>query len=185
MIDMCPGQILSVQLNGDEQEVLNKAGYEYVEGTLVPQPIARPKFTLSELRNAIPAHCFERSLVKSFGYLLFDIVIITTLLHCAYAVLEKQSLPHYLQFIGYLIYWFIQGSFMFGIWVLAHECGMFLIKINSHSDNGVTFHSFEQVHLRIGENACLSECLKSFLFNVFLTSATNLITTGKKFLRYK
>lgn len=137
---MCPGQSSLVQSNDDDQEELVKAGYEYVEGSPVPQPISRPQFTLTELRNAIPPHCFERSMVKSFGFLALDIVIISSLLCCAYAVFEQHSLPFYCQLIGLPIYWFIQGSVMFGIWVLAHECGGFFfidfdMKINSKTCN--------------------------------------------------
>lgn len=112
----------SEQSYHDETELLIKAGYEHVEGALIPQPISRPQFTLTELRNAIPAHCFERSTVKSFGYLTVDIAVIVSLICGAYAALEQQSLPVYGHLL-YPVYWFIQGSFLFGIWVLAHECG--------------------------------------------------------------
>lgn len=115
----------SNQRNADEMELLTKAGYKHVKGTLMPQPISRPKFTLTELRNAIPAHCFERSMVKSFGYLTIDFVIVFLLLCSAYAMLERQFLPLYFQITGYSAYWFIQGSFFFAIWVLGHECGEF------------------------------------------------------------
>lgn len=113
----------SEQLNDDESELLIKAGLVHVDGALMPQPISRPQFTLTELRNAIPAHCFDRSMVKSLGYLTLDLAIIVSLLYCAYAVLEQQSLPLYAEIIAYPVYWFIQGSFLFAIWVLAHECG--------------------------------------------------------------
>lgn len=116
---MCATRNSSVQLN-DDYETLTKAGYEYVEGTLVPQPIARPQFTLKELRNAIPAHCFERSMLKSFGYLGLDLVYVSTMLYCAYVALEQRFLPFYCQLVGYLIYWFLQGSVLFGLWVLGN-----------------------------------------------------------------
>lgn len=120
---MCPAD----RLKDDEIELWKEAGYEHVEGALTPQPIGRPKFTLTELRNAIPAHCFERSMIKSFGYLTLDIVIIMSLLLGAYTVLEQQSLPLYCTIVAYTVYWFCQGSVMFGIWVLAHECGEFYV----------------------------------------------------------
>ncbi len=116
---MCPPD----RLNDDEMELWLKAGYQHVKGALKPQPISRPQFTLSELKNAIPAHCFERSMVKSFGYLALDLVIIISLLCCAYTVIECHYLPFYGQVIAYPLYWYIQGSFLFAIWVLAHECG--------------------------------------------------------------
>lgn len=119
---MCPTKGSSDQLHDDESELLIKAGYEHVEGALMAQPICRPQFTLTELRNALPAHCFQRSMVKSFGYLALDIVLIFSLLSCAYAAFEQQSSPVYSQLV-YPVYWFLQGSIFFGLWVLAHECG--------------------------------------------------------------
>lgn len=107
----------------NDYEELKRAGYEYVEGTVVPQPISQPQFTLNDLRNAIPAHCFERNMFKSFGYLLLDLLIVSALFGCAYYILERQSLPVYWQAVGYLAYWFVQGSVLFGVWVIAHECG--------------------------------------------------------------
>lgn len=109
-----------LELNNDFEELV-KAGYEYVEGTITPQPISRPEFSLTELKNAIPPHCFERSMLKSFAYLARDFVYVTLLAYCAWFALEQRST--YLQAIGYPIYWFVQGSVLFGVWVLAHECG--------------------------------------------------------------
>lgn len=120
---MSPANVIEkaqLELNNDYNELI-KAGYDYVEGTLVPQPIARPQFSLTELRNAIPSHCFERSMVKSFGYLALDFVYVSLLASCAYVLLEERSV--YWQLIGYPIYWFCQGSVLFGVWVMAHECG--------------------------------------------------------------
>lgn len=37
---------------------------------------AKPHFTLDDVRKAIPAHCFERPLYKSFGYLFYDIFMV-------------------------------------------------------------------------------------------------------------
>lgn len=121
LIKMSP----SNRLNEKPMESWIKAGYEHVKGTLTPQPISRPKFTLTELKNAIPAHCFKRSMIKSFGYLTLDLVIIISLLCCTYITLEKHHLPLLGQVILYSIYWYVQGIFLFAIWVLAHECGEF------------------------------------------------------------
>lgn len=112
---------LAVQLNGDYEES-TKYGYTYVEGALVLQPLSQPKFTLSEFRNAISPYCFQRSMFKSFGYLALDLVIVSALLCCGYILLEQQSFPLYWQLVGYSIYWFLEGSFLTGLWVIAHEC---------------------------------------------------------------
>lgn len=111
-----------IELNNNYDELI-KAGYNYVEGTLMPQPISRPEFTLTELKNAIPPHCFERSMIKSFGYLALDFMIVGSLASLAFVGLEQRSLPLYWQLVGYSIYWFVQGSVLFGVWVIGHECG--------------------------------------------------------------
>lgn len=38
---------------------------------------APPSFTLDDVRKAIPAHCFERPWYKSFGYLTYDVIMVT------------------------------------------------------------------------------------------------------------
>jgi len=46
----------------------------------VRQPTqTKPPFTVGQLRRAIPAHCFERSLVKSSAYLIVDLVVVALL----------------------------------------------------------------------------------------------------------
>ena len=84
-------------------------------------PTAVPPFTIGTLRRAIPAHCFERSLVKSFPYLVLDLVAVaalyysTTFFHLAHPVVAWTVL--------WPMYWFWQGAVCTGIWVIAHECG--------------------------------------------------------------
>lgn len=114
--------IPQLELHNDYAQLID-SGYEYVKGTPIPQPISRPQFTLADLKNAIPPHCFQRSMLKSFGYLASDFVIVSSLFLCAYILLEQQSPPFYCQLVGYSLYWFCQGSVLFGVWVLAHECG--------------------------------------------------------------
>lgn len=139
-----------------EEEALINAGYQHVEGTIPPQPLSRPQFTLAELRTAIPPHCFERRMWKSFAYLTSDLVIISSLIVGAVAVLEQQSLPFHFQIVGYSAYWFLQGSFLFGIWVLGHECGHSAFTDNDlvndtvglflHSVLLIPYHSFKLTH---------------------------------------
>jgi len=48
-----------------------------------PQPVDKPTFTIGDIKNAIPKHCFERSLLLSFGHLIHDLVIISLLVYGA------------------------------------------------------------------------------------------------------
>jgi len=80
-------------------------------------------FTIKELRDVIPAHCFERSALRSGSYLLVDFLCIAGMFYIA-TLIDSYS-PNV--WLSYLIlwpaYWFTQGAFMTGTWVVAHECG--------------------------------------------------------------
>jgi len=84
-------------------------------------PYAKPPFTLSQIKKAIPPHCFKRSVLRSFSYVIFDLTIAFLLFYLAtnYIDLLPKPLPH----LAWLIYGFVQGCVLTGIWVLAHECG--------------------------------------------------------------
>lgn len=45
-----------------------------------------PPFTLADLRNAIPAHCWERSPARSMAYLFKDVAIVAGLAAGAFAL---------------------------------------------------------------------------------------------------
>lgn len=83
-------------------------------------PKAAPSFTVKDLRAAIPAHCFERSVLTSSLYVLGDLLYIGAIF---YAATYIQYLPQQLQAAAWVVYWIVQGSFMTGLWVLGHECG--------------------------------------------------------------
>ncbi|KAJ6642198.1 Delta(12)-acyl-lipid-desaturase [Pseudolycoriella hygida] len=157
---MCPGPDSNLKME-DRQE-LSKAGYTHVTGTPKPQPIPKPQFTLSELKAAVPAHCFERNMVKSFGYLAWDLLVCSVLFYGVYVVLELMSLPLIFKVPAYLVYWFVQGSYMAGIWVIAHECGHQAFSSNHivndivglilHSALFVPYHSWKITHRRHHSN---------------------------------
>jgi len=82
-------------------------------------------FTVKELRDAIPSHCFERSLLKSSSYIVMDLTGISILLCIGYYFdshySEKTS--WLVSIVFWNVLWFVQGAIMFGIWIIAHECG--------------------------------------------------------------
>lgn len=167
-----PAQKPPVEFNNDYEQ-LKSAGYEYVEGTIVPQPISRPQFTLTELRNAIPPHCFERSMLKSFAYLARDLIFVSLLMYFAYTVLEQRSLPLCYQIFGYSVYWFLQGSVFFGVWVIAHECGHSafsesdlvndIVGLILHSALLVPYHSWKISHRKHHANTGSCEHDEAFV----------------------
>jgi omega-3 fatty acid desaturase (delta-15 desaturase) len=47
---------------------------------------APPPFTLQDLRNAIPAHCWEKNTARSMAFLALDVAIVAGLAVGAYTL---------------------------------------------------------------------------------------------------
>jgi len=102
-----------------------------IHGRLIKRvPTAKPKFSLADIRRAIPAHCFEHSLITSFGYVAYDFAIIAALFYLATQIETVVTAARFgavgafvIQHALWVAYWFCQGCVMTGVWVLGHECG--------------------------------------------------------------
>ncbi|AQK54748.1 Delta(12)-fatty-acid desaturase [Zea mays] len=46
-------------------------------------PVEKPPFTLGQIKKAIPPHCFERSVLRSFSYVAHDLSLAAALLYLA------------------------------------------------------------------------------------------------------
>lgn len=81
--------------------------------------------SIGELKKSLPDHCFTPSLSLSFYYVLKDLVIMTLLYVSMLALTEGPLALHWiLQYLAvYPIYWFLQGTMMWAIFVLGHDCG--------------------------------------------------------------
>lgn len=84
-------------------------------------PISTPPFSLSQLKKAVPPHCFKRSLLRSFSYVLYDLALVSLFYRIATSYFHL--IPHPLSFIAWPVYWILQGCTLTGVWVIAHECG--------------------------------------------------------------
>ncbi|KAM7273814.1 hypothetical protein ACFE04_028478 [Oxalis oulophora] len=84
-------------------------------------PHTKPPFTLGELKKAIPPHCFKRSLVRSFSYVVYDLTLVSIFYYIATTYFHQLSSP--LNFLAWPVYWVFQGCVLTGVWVIAHECG--------------------------------------------------------------
>ncbi len=71
-------------------------------------------FTLQDLKNAIPAYCFEPSISKSLFYFFLDISIIAGLYAIAYTLDSWWFFP---------IFWVMQGTMFWALFVVGHDCG--------------------------------------------------------------
>ncbi|KAE8710614.1 Omega-6 fatty acid desaturase, endoplasmic reticulum [Hibiscus syriacus] len=91
------------------------------QSTIDRVPYEKPPFTLGQLKHAIPPHCFQRSLLRSFSYLLHDLCFASLFYHIATSYFHL--LPHPFSYITWPIYWVLQGCILTGVWVIAHECG--------------------------------------------------------------
>ncbi|KAJ8477994.1 hypothetical protein OPV22_021721 [Ensete ventricosum] len=52
-------------------------------------PTEKPPFTLSQIKKAIPPHCFDRSLLRSFSYVVLDLLFAALFLYFAVAIIPK------------------------------------------------------------------------------------------------
>lgn len=154
-------------------------------------PLEKPKFTLTDLRNAIPKHCLERNLLTSLGHLAMDLVLVASTFYVGYNYLSGNGLPLWANVLLWPVYWYLQGAFMTGVWVIAHECGHQgfsahewvnnLVGTVLHSALLVPYHSWRITHGRHHSNtgAFLSHVITLLLqtglthYNLMSGSSTN------------
>ncbi|XP_017233450.1 delta(12)-acyl-lipid-desaturase-like [Daucus carota subsp. sativus] len=89
-------------------------------------PTTKPPFTLSDVKKAVPPHCFERSAFRSLSYLLGDVILFVSLYYIATNYILKSELVQSskLYFVAsFIIYSVLQGFLLSRFWVLGHECG--------------------------------------------------------------
>jgi len=115
----------------DRLEVRKEPLEEIVELLAVKQriPTEKPPFTIKDIRQAIPEHCFKRSYITSFRYLLVDLTVVAFLFYITNFI-ESGVTDHafgrwapVLRSALWVAYWIVQGSVMTGLWVIGHECG--------------------------------------------------------------
>ncbi|KAF3325563.1 omega-6 fatty acid desaturase, endoplasmic reticulum isozyme 2-like protein [Carex littledalei] len=84
-------------------------------------PSEPPPFTLGQIKRAIPPHCFNRSVLRSFSYVVHDLLISSALLYLALNFIPTIPAPFH--YAAWPLYWAAQGCVLTGVWVIAHECG--------------------------------------------------------------
>ncbi|XP_068647533.1 delta(12)-fatty-acid desaturase FAD2-like [Aristolochia californica] len=105
-------------------------------------PCAKPPFTVGQIKKAIPPHCFQRSVLRSFSYVVYDLAIVTVLyLFASHLIPLIPSGP--LRLVAWSLYWVMQGCVLTGVWVIAHECGHHAFSDYSWLDDtvGLILHS--------------------------------------------
>eukprot|EP00250_Pteridium_aquilinum_P022662 c2551_g1_i1 orf=201-1337(-) len=103
-------------------------------------PHAKPPFSVGQLKKAVPAHCFNRSLLRSFSYLVVDLMVASLFLY-ATTYIPSSGL---LGWVSWILYWVAQGCVLTGVWVIAHECGHHAFSNYTLVDDvvGLVLHSW-------------------------------------------
>jgi len=135
-------------------------------------PFVPPSYTIKELLNAIPSHCYERSTFISSLYLAANMVLVIAFAYAAIfipqlcksdSILLSRVPSEYLSYATTALnwtlwntYWLWQGFAATGIWVIAHECGHqsyseyqavnYSVGWVLHSALLVPFHSWRITH---------------------------------------
>jgi omega-3 fatty acid desaturase (delta-15 desaturase) len=90
----------------------------------------KPPFSLGQIRAAIPKHCWERSIPRSFSYVARDVFVVVALAFVAARVNSALLWP---------LYWLCQGTMFWAIFVLGHDCGHGSFS-NSRTLNNIVGH---------------------------------------------
>ena len=81
---------------------------------------------LNNMRKAIPEEAFKKDVVKSFYFFFFDYAMVSGSIYCLMYLNNSgfmATLPTWLQYVVAGILWNIAGFFMWGIFVVGHDCG--------------------------------------------------------------
>ncbi|KAI1110536.1 fatty acid desaturase-domain-containing protein [Nemania sp. NC0429] len=83
-----------------------------------------PDYTIKDIRDAIPKHCFERSAATSLSYVARDLACLAGTFYLFHNYVTPETIPSTpVRALLWAFYTFVQGLFGTGVWVLAHECG--------------------------------------------------------------
>lgn len=94
---------------------------EQKKDPLKKAPYSKPPFTLGDIKKVVPPHCFQRSLIRSFSYVVYDLILVSLFYYIATTYFHL--LPSPFNYLAWPVYWILQGCVSTGVWVIAHECG--------------------------------------------------------------
>ena len=77
---------------------------------------------IQTIRDAIPAHCFEPSTVRSLAYVVRDVSMAAALGWAAFTYIP-QIQDFAWRTAAWIVYGYLQGLVCTGVWILAHEAG--------------------------------------------------------------
>jgi fatty acid desaturase len=118
-----------------------------VSSQVTLEATSQPQFPdIKTIKDAIPAHCFQPSLLTSYYYVVRDFAVVGTLAWAALTYIPGIE-DQYLRIAAWMVYGFVQGLFCTGIWILGHECGHGAFSTHGKLNNvtGWFLHSFLMV----------------------------------------
>ncbi|KAK3374805.1 fatty acid desaturase-domain-containing protein [Podospora didyma] len=77
---------------------------------------------IQTIRDAIPAHCFQPSTVRSLLYVVRDVSMAVAFGWAALTFIPQIEQTA-LRAMAWIVYGYVQGLILTGLWILAHECG--------------------------------------------------------------
>ncbi len=92
------------------------------EAKLALEPQVPEYPDIQTIRDAIPPHCFQPTVLRSMSYLFRDLVLISAWGWAGFTYIPQIE-HNLLRGLAWLVYGYIQGLFCTGLWILAHECG--------------------------------------------------------------
>ena len=88
----------------------------------VVEPLRSPDVpSIIDIKKVVPSHCFRGVLARSMYFVGKDIVLIAAL-YGVMLLLERQPI-RMLYLAAMPVYWFLQGTLMWSVFVLGHDCG--------------------------------------------------------------
>lgn len=97
-------------------------GTDHMKGTGLDQSLPEGLPSIIEIKRALPKHCFQSSISQSMYYAIKDFIqVFLAFLVLSYLESIVESFP--LRFLLVLLYWAVQGTFFFALFVLGHDCG--------------------------------------------------------------
>jgi hypothetical protein len=104
--------------------------------------LAPLEYTMKDIHDAIPRHCFQPHTVLSMAYVARDIVLTLILIYVATYIPSTDNLP--IEVLTWALYAFFQGLIFTGLWELAHECGHGALSKHKLVNDTIGFliHSF-------------------------------------------
>src|ERR1700750_219795 len=102
-----------------------------------------PAYTIKQVHDAIPSHCFRPNTLLSIAYVLRDFAIAGFLAYIAATQLPSVQ-NQYIRTLAWITYSFCQGLVFTGLWELAHECGHGSLSRKKWVNDamGMVIHSF-------------------------------------------